>query len=460
MAQLPLTFARVSRPPSDEPRIYTVTEINRRLRGELERNHAKILVAGEVSNLTIHRVSGHAYFTLKDDAAQLSCVMWRDNVRRLRFDLEAGQEVIATGRVTVYERGGRLQLSVGAVELQGLGALQAAYRQLADKLRGEGLTADDRKRPLPLWPRCVGVVTSRQAAALRDVLRTILRRDPFAHVVLSPCAVQGTTAAQEIAEAVDRLDALRRCDVVLVVRGGGSVEDLWAFNEEPVARAIVACSSIVVTGVGHETDTTIADLVADRAASTPTAAAELAVPVRSELRQRWSAEEGRLHRAMSARIERLSRRLLESQSRLQDPRSAIRRRAQRIDDLALRAERRIGSRLVAETKRLRELTDRLEARSPHARVARMSARLDLLLSRSDAAVRRHVDRAARRHALLAGRLEGLSPVSILARGYAVVRDEAGRVVRSASDVAIQDELVVRLGAGRLKVSVDAIDPAD
>jgi exodeoxyribonuclease VII large subunit len=344
-------------------------------------------------------------------------------------------------------------MAVSRVELQGLGALQEAYRQLAEKLRGEGLTAASRKRPLPAWPRTVGVVTSREAAALRDVLRTILRRDPFAHVVVSFTPVQGDGSAPEIAEALARIDALGVCQVILLVRGGGSVEDLWAFNREPVARAICACRVPVVTGVGHETDTTIADLVADRSCSTPTAAAEVVMPVRSEMRAAWLQREARLHRAMDTIVQALGRRLSRIEARITDPQPMIHRRAQRIDELSLRAERNLRDRLASSRRDIADLSARLESTSPRMRVRGQSARLDLLHARLDRAIERRIERTRQRFARTAARLGDLSPLAILSRGYAVVHDGAGHVVRSASEVSPGDRLAVRLGEGTIRVLV-------
>lgn len=458
MPQLPFGFQRRS-PPEDPPerpagpRIFSVSELQRQLRGDLERSWPRLCVGGELSNLTIHRVSGHVYFTLKDSSAQLRCVMWREHAQRLRFELTEGQALIAQGRLTVYERSGQLQMSVVRLEVQGLGALQDAYRQLAAKLAAEGLTAPEAKRPLPLWPRRIGVVTSRQAAALRDVVRTILRRDPAATITISPTAVQGRGAAAEIARAISRLDRHGTSDVILVVRGGGSVEDLWAFNEEPVARAIAAASIPVVTGVGHETDTTIADLVADRAASTPTAAAELAVPVRAQVEAQWLALDRRLHRALHARIQALQTRLLRLAGRIRDPKALIHDRGQRLDELTSRAERAVRARHQHQRRRVEALTRRLERQSPARRLERMRARLELLGQRSTSGLARHLERARQRHCGLVERLELLSPVAVLSRGYAVVTNTAGAAVRRPADVAAGDRLDVRLADGQIRVVV-------
>jgi exodeoxyribonuclease VII large subunit len=380
VGQTPFTFQADKK--KDEPFIFSVSGIVGRLRKEIEARHAVVWVGGEISSFQIHPASGHAYFSMKDQHAKLACVMWRDNLAKLRFDLKQGDEVIVRGRMTVYERGGQMQLEVLEVEPQGLGALQREFTERLEKLRAEGLTA--RKRPIPPFARIVGVVTSPGGAALRDVLRTILRRDPRAHVIISPAQVQGRSSAASIAAALDRIDALGRAELIIVARGGGSLEDLWAFNEESVARAIARCSVPVISGVGHETDTTIADHVADLRASTPTAAAEHAVPLRADIEARWRELSKRLTKMLRTRIDHHGRRLLSLEKRLADPTATIRRRAQYLDDLINRTER---------------------------------------------AMRRKLAESDRRLAIACGQLESMSPLAVLARGYAIAHREDGSAAR-------------------------------
>jgi exodeoxyribonuclease VII large subunit len=423
----------------------------------MERVHARVFVGGEISNLTVHNVSGHAYFTLKDSQAQLRCVMWREQFSRLKFRPRDGQEVIARGRLTVFERSGQLQMNVGVLEPQGLGAMQEAYRQLAEKLRGEGLTSPERKRPIPAYPATVGVVTSKDGAALRDILRTILRRDPGVHILLACTSVQGDGAGAEIADAIRRLDRLGRAEVILVARGGGSAEDLWAFNEESVARAISHASVPVITGIGHETDTTIADLVADLSASTPTASAERAVPVRAEIQQQWRILETRLYRAVTAHAGKLGRELLSVRHRLkrQDPQAVLKRRAQRFDELITRSERNLRIQLARRQQAHSKLQRRLVRLDPKAKLASLEARLELLGARQRIATERARDRAEQRLQIAAGRLESLSPVKVLGRGFAIVTDEAGHVVRTSKDVETGQEVRVRLGVGAFSARVES-----
>jgi exodeoxyribonuclease VII large subunit len=462
VGQIPFMFSgRPPPPPAPEkPVVYTVSELQTRLRSDLEERYAIVLVSGEISNFQIHARSGHAYFTLKDKRAQVKCVLWRDQLIRIRHRLNDGLEVIVKGKITVYEQGGQLQLSVQTVEPQGLGARQLEFQERVEKLRKEGLTADTRKRRLPFFPRCIGIVTSKSGAALRDVMRTILRRDPFAHVLIAHAQVQGDTASFEIVQALRRLDAIARCDVILLCRGGGSIEDLWAFNEEPVARAIVACRAPVVTGIGHETDTTIADLVADLRASTPTAAAEHAVPVRSEVRARFTQLEASLNRALLRRVETLSSKLLKLTSRIKDPKTGLERRAQRLDELSSSLEDAARRHIVRRRDRLLALEKRLARLDPASKVRATEHRLKMLEQRMSRAAERHVDRARRQLAVGAGRLESLSPLACLARGYAIVRTDSGTVLKRSAEASPGETLHVRLHEGGLTVRVIAPEKPD
>ncbi len=437
--------------------MFSVSGIVNRLRKDLEEGFGDVWVGGEISSFSIHPTSGHAYFSLKDQRAKLSCVMWRDNLVRLRFRPQRGHEVIVRGRITVYERGGQLQMNVLGVEPQGLGALQQEFMDRLAALRAEGLTAPERKRPIPPFPRVVGVVTSPGGAALRDVLRTLLRRDPRSHVIIAPAQVQGRSSALSIVAALDRLDALGRADVIILARGGGSLEDLWAFNEEPVARAVARCSVPVITGVGHETDTTIADYVADLRTSTPTAAAEHAVPRRSEVEARWLGLSARIGHAFQNRIDHLGRRLLRLENRLSDPSATIGRRAQYLDELTTRAERGLKRKTTLLQGRLQQLERRLAAAAPQHRVQGLAGRLDRLEARLHEAARRRVARSERSLAILCGRLESMSPLAVLARGYAIAQSEDGRVVRRAMDVERGERLSLRLAEGRALVRVEETD---
>lgn len=487
--------------PQGADEAWSVSALTRDLRRVLEAAHGRALVFGEVSNFGVHRVSGHAYFTLKDSEAQLKCVMWRDQVIRLRFAPRDGQELVARGKVTVYERSGQMQLVAESLELRGQGALLQRYQELAERLRAEGLTSPERKRRLPVLPRAIGVVTSRDGAALRDVVRTILRRDPKAHVALSATPVQGAGAAPEIADALARLDATRAVDVILLVRGGGSAEDLWAFNEEPVARAIASASVPVVTGIGHETDHTIADLVADLAASTPTAAAEHATPIRAELLRKIALLADRAELAAKATLDAERGSLASATRALRAPTAIIERHAQRLDELTFRAEQFARRGIETRRRAIADLDARVAAREPRTRLSQHRGRLERATEALEPALearltrelhelrelehrlqgarpdleplRAHVEAlelrlvsavrestARRRHelAIQAASLDALSPLAVLGRGYALASHE-GKLLRSSADVEVEDVIDVRLAHGRVAARVTEKDPA-
>jgi len=391
---------------------YTVSQLMARIRStvEMDPRLMDVWVEGEVSNFR-QVASGHCYFTLKDAGAELRCVMWRDRARGMRALPNNGDSVLAHGRVGVYEQRGDLQLYVDALEPLGLGWLYQEYERLKARLEAEGLFAAERKRPLPRFPRRIGVVTSPDAAALRDILNILSRRYPLAEVVLAPTLVQGEEAPPQIIAALRALNAREDIDVILLARGGGSLEELWAFNDERVARAVAASRIPVVCGVGHETDFSLADFAADRRAPTPSAAAELATPDRAELAQQVRTLRARLVRALEA-------------------------------DLA----RRRG-RVQEQVRVLRRL-------SPALRLSQTRQRLDDLTERAGRAIRHQIAVRRERLAGLAGRLEGVSPLATLERGYAIVRRAAdGLIVRSPSQVAVGDALRVRVRDGEFGARV-------
>ena len=434
----------------------TVTALTAKLRDVIEDSFPDVTVGGEISNFKRQSGSGHLYLTLKDADAQIDAVMFRNDAARLGFEPEGGMSVIARGRVSVYPARGRYQLIIGSLEPQGLGALHLAFEQLKEKLRAEGLFAEERKRPLPLLPRRIGVVTSPTGAAIRDILRVLERRFFALHVTLYPARVQGEGAAREVVEGIEALDRRGLDDVIIVGRGGGSLEDLWTFNEEVVARAIAASTTPVISAVGHEVDFTIADFVADMRAATPSAAAEMVVASKAELMSRVAGLGARARLAARARIkvrrERLER--LATHRALERPRSLVALRRQRVDELALRALSH-ASRRVA--------TGRSLAQRAAARIALLDPRRTLAARRTRAAaLEQRLLRAppivlgARRQRLaaLVRGLGHLSPLSVLERGYAIVHRPAdGSVVRHAGEVAAGEHLRVRLVDG----SVDVVD---
>jgi len=440
--------------------VFTVGEITVAVRGLLEQRFGDCWVSGEVSNAR-RAPSGHWYFTLKDGDAQLKCVCFRQNALYLKVKPKDGLDIVARGRVSVYEARGEYQLYVEAVEPLGYGALQLAFEQLKRKLEDEGLFDEERKRALPRFPRRIGIVTSPTGAAIADMLRVLERRFPGLHVRLYPVRVQGDGAAEEIARGLKSLNDSGWPEIVLVGRGGGSLEDLWAFNEEVVARAIAQSKVPVVSAVGHQTDFTIADFVADLRAPTPSAAAELAV---SELREVLDGLIGFEHDAAQAlryRVAMLSGRL--TQAGVERPGAALRRRLgrawQRNDDLQLRLREAIVRRIRSGERRFRNVQHSLAEQDLRVRLGRVRSRLTSHGTLLGPSMERRLERPRAQLAALSGRLESLSPTAILERGYAIVLTADGSAVRSAAQVAPGDTLGVRLGRGRLGVRVERSEEA-
>ena len=395
--------------------IYTVSELTRTVKGLLEHSPelSSVLVKGEISNFK-HHTSGHMYFTLKDEKARLKCVMFRGRNAGLRFRPEDGMTVIAAGAIGVYETAGEYQLYVDELYPAGQGALHLAFEQLKQKLAAEGLFAAERKRPLPFLPRKVGVVTSPTGAAIRDIVSVLTRRFPNVDILIAPAVVQGEAGPPSVVEAIRRMNLRDDVDVLIVGRGGGSLEELWTFNDERVARAIAASRIPVISAVGHETDVTIADFVADRRAPTPSAAAEMAVPERAALGRDVAALKDRLARAEEKLLGRLRERLgyLEQSAALTRPADRVRQLSQQVDELVYRAGLAI-------------------ARTLEARRSRLQA--------------------------LAGKLDGLSPLGTLARGYAICRRAGtGEVVTDAAAVKPGDDVRVRLRRGEIACRVTGL----
>lgn len=443
-------------PAPPAPKVFTVSEITTSIRRVLEQEHRDVKVAGEITNLRIQS-SGHAYFAIKDAGAQLSCVLFRGDARGMSRDLLVdGRMVVCSGDVTVYEPRGQYQLRVARVELQGIGALQAAFEELKRKLAAEGLFESGRKRPIPRYPTGVGIVTSATGAALRDVLHVFQRRDPRLRVVVAPCRVQGAGAAGEIAGAIADLNRLaaaeRGIDLILVTRGGGSLEDLWAFNEEVVARAIHASALPVVSGVGHEIDFTIADFTADLRAATPSAAAELITEGIFSSRE-FVAEAEELLRARARRgLDRRAEALEWLVARLGrvHPRTLLGRHAQRLDELQEWLASSGRGVLGTRQSTLRELSGRLRRVRPVELLARRRLALQQLGVGLRSGARHGLERQRTRLAGLMARLELLSPANTLKRGYSItILAESGRVVRKAGEVVAGTRLKTSLAEGEV-----------
>ncbi len=451
---LPLFAA--PRRPEPPVRVIAVSELNRRVRNMLEANIELIWVAGEVSNL-VRAASGHWYFSLKDDAAQVRCVMFRQRAQALSFTPENGMQVEVRALPSLYEPRGEFQLGVETMRRAGMGALFEAFERLKAKLSAAGLFDEERKKPLPAFPRRIGIVTSLQAAALRDVLSTLKRRAPMLNVIIYPTSVQGASAPAEIAAAVDSVRERSEVDVLIICRGGGSIEDLWSFNEEIVARAIVRLQNEtaipVVSGVGHETDFTICDFVADRRAPTPTAAAELVSPDREELLAQTAAMRAQLARIMRRLLETTQQQIDHAARGLLSPTERLKRERERISLLAARARHALLSRRDDATHQFSLLRQRLRAqRTPMAELqqALSRRRQDLVDSARRQMLQRQQRLSALRHALTL-----LSPDQVLERGYSIVERNGpgGAILRDARDTKAGEALSVRLARGRIGVTV-------
>jgi len=470
-------FDKVMAPSKAAVAPLTVSQVNQRAKNALERQLGRVAVIGEISQPKLS--SGHLWFALKDNASQLPCVMFRRDLSRLKFQLEHGMEVVATGRLTVYGAYGRYQMVVDSAEPRGQGALQAAYEQLKTKLQHEGLFEQGRKRALPALPGRVAVVTSPTGAVIRDIINVSTRRFPQAQILVIPARVQGPDSAGSILEGIKKasLGAQKLgLSALIVGRGGGSLEDLWGFNDERVARAIVDCPIPVVSAVGHETDFTIADFVADVRAPTPSAAAELIFPQRSELTQRLSSPVQRARLSVKRSLNHRRQTLRMFEAKLGDGRSLLREAMQRLayarDGLpaVLRAD------LNRRAKRLNALTMRLRAHDPkislsrtrtslvassskiepalRRRLAFERTRIENLESRLQQSMGRRVEQDRMRLALAGRRLDALSPLSILDRGYAIALNASGEAVKDAESLQHGDKLSLRLAHGTRQVIVD------
>jgi exodeoxyribonuclease VII large subunit len=444
-------------PPS--PRVYTVSELTAEVRLLLETTWSDVWVEGEISNCRLW-TTGHIYFSLKDAGAQLRAVMFKAAARALKFKLEDGQHVLARGRLGVYEPKGEYQIVCAEIEPRGLGARQLALDQLKKRLQAEGLLDAARKRPLPALPRKIGIVTSIDGAAIRDILTVLGRRYPDAHLVIAPARVQGDTAAADIARALAEIGRVEGVDVVIVGRGGGSIEDLWAFNEEPVARAIAACPVPVISAVGHEIDVTLADFVADLRAATPSAAAELVVAAKNEFTARIDRLADRAEAAALRRVQLGAQALqrLEARPAMAGFPGRLALRGRHVAELLLDLQR-VGRDGVARRQRaFQALRLRLEALDLRRSVGRIQARLAQADSRLQAAAVRKYHGAEARLGSLAARIDALSPLAVLGRGYAVCWDENRRLIlREAAAVREGDAVRVTLHRGELRCTVTGRD---
>lgn len=446
----------------DNRDIYTISRLNAEVRAVLEGSFPLLWVAGEISNLAAPS-SGHLYFSLKDDHAQVRCALFRAKRQLLRFAPAHGDQVLARARIGFYEPRGDFQLIIEHLEPAGAGAAQREFEALKQKLQLEGLFDPARKRPLPAFPRRLGVITSPSGAAIRDVLQVLRRRAPHLAVTIFPTQVQGKAAAEEIREALEVALQRADCDVLLLTRGGGSLEDLAAFNDERLARRIAASGIPVVSAVGHEIDFTIADFVADRRAPTPSAAAELISPDAAALRQTIDRQRDRLHKTLLRRLQLERQHLLRLDGRLQraSPGGRLRQQQQRLDDLEIRLQRAMRSRLDHGHRTLEMRTRQLQAQGPTRKLLLLRQRLAHLPGRLHQAFRLLQRQRSAQLAALARQLQAVSPLATLQRGYAVLRyADGGPVIGGIGGVTAGSRLEALLADGRLLLSVDAVHPAD
>lgn len=440
-----------------EKTILSVSRLTALLRGVLEENFEQLWVQGEVSNLSCPS-SGHSYFTLKDAGAQLRCVMFRGAAKNHTFRLTDGMALIARGRISVYDQRGDYQLICDYVEPSGVGALQTAFLQLKEKLAAAGLFAEAHKISLPDFPRRIGVITSPTGAVIHDILNVLQRRSASLDVLLYPVRVQGEGAALEIARAIDEMNRIAEADVLIVGRGGGSLEDLWAFNEEVVARAVYRSKIPIIAAVGHETDSTICDFVADLRAPTPSAAAELVIASSDELRTRVDVLSRRLQRVIETILSGRAVRLEGLLRALHDPRRLMGHQAQRVDDLAGRLEMGLLAAVSRRRERFSRLQDALQHNDPNSMIDTLRQRLSLLSVRAEHLLTQRLEAVRQGFSDNAGRLEVLSPLKTLARGYAIVTHGSdGRVVTAAASLAAGDQLLLKLFRGEACCRVESLE---
>ena len=444
-------------PPARE--VFTISRLNREARSLLERGLGSVWLEGEISNLS-RPSSGHWYFSLKDEAAQVRCAMFRTRNLLVRFPVKDGTQVLARGRVSLYEARGEFQVVVEHLEEAGEGILRRRFEALKQQLLAEGLFDERHKQPLPPLPRRIGVITSPTGAAIRDILHILRRRFPAIPVLVYPVAVQGEAAPREIEQAIRLADQRRDCDVLILARGGGSLEDLWAFNDESVARAIFACRIPIVSGVGHEVDFTIADFVADERAPTPSGAAERVVPDRAEWLRALASTGQRLTLAMRRRLTDHGNALHAREQRLAraHPGVVLSQHAQRLDELEGRLRLAVRTRLERATHRFSTAQGLLLRASPALRVAASRLRLDAANRNLARAMHDSVAARRQRLALAARALHAVSPLATLDRGYAIVADAAGRVLMDPALLQPGDRVTARLARGSLEAEVVSVDP--
>lgn len=439
------------------PAIFTVSRLNQTVRLLLEREVGQVWISGEISNFT-QPASGHWYFTLKDDTAQVRCAMFRNSNRRVTFRPQHGQQILVRASITLYEPRGEYQIIVESMQPAGEGLLQQKYEQLKAKLAAEGLFDQQSKQPLPSPAHCVGVITSKTGAALHDILHVLKRRDPSLPVVIYPTAVQGEDAPGQIVRAIELANSRQECDVLIVGRGGGSLEDLWSFNDERVARAIFASQIPIVSAVGHETDVTIADFVADLRAPTPSAAAEMVSRNQLELLRQLQSGQQRLEMAMDYYLANRTRRFTQLEHRLQQqhPQLRLARQQTVLERLRQRMTYAMDNQLKRSGQRQQRMTQRLNQHSPQPRIHRAQNRVQQLEYRLAQLMSARLSATRERFGNTVTHLEAVSPLSTLARGYSVTTASDGNVLKQTKQVQAGETLTTRLADGWVESEVTAV----
>ncbi len=437
--------------------VYSVSRLNREVKWLLTDSFPRLWIEGELSNLS-RPASGHWYFTLKDDQAQVRCAMFRRHNMTLDFNPENGMQVLVRAQVGLYEPRGEFQLIADTMEEAGDGALRRAFEALKRRLEAEGLFSPEVKRPIPPWPDRIGIITSPTGAAIRDILSVLKRRFPSLEVLVYPCQVQGDAARTEIVQAIEQANHHGQCDVLILARGGGSLEDLWPFNEETVARAIRGSRIPVITGIGHETDFTIADFAADLRAPTPSAAAEAASPDGMALSQRLVSLEGRLQNWMGHHLKQAQRQFLWMNQRLLrlHPTRQLEEKVQRLDELESRLQRAQQGLLINCRHHLDTRRARLHHHHPSAKLHQTSAAVQQLQSRLEQLIDHRLETRKMRLAELGRALDAVSPLATLDRGYAIVCNQEGKVLTRSNQTRPGDEIRIQLAQGRLHCHVKEV----
>ncbi|ENM5897972.1 exodeoxyribonuclease VII large subunit [Vibrio mimicus] len=436
--------------------IYTVSRLNAEVRLLLENEMGIVWLVGEISNFSAP-VSGHWYLTLKDSQAQVKCAMFKGNNRLVNFKPQNGQQVLVKARLSLYEPRGDYQIILESMQPEGDGRLQQQFEQLKMLLAAEGLFAQTRKKPLPENPRCVGIITSRTGAALHDILHVLKRRDPNLPVVIYPTLVQGEDAAIQIAQAIGRANSRAECDVLIVGRGGGSLEDLWCFNHEIVARTIAASDIPIISAVGHEIDVTIADFVADVRAPTPSAAAELVSRDNRHKQQALHQWQAKLASGMRHYLAQQHTQFARLQHKLdkQHPQARLERQQQQLDELSLRLEQKMHQRLATQQQRWDRLSHKIQLNSPTHLIRQQRFNLLQQEQRLTQSIQHHLIQSRHQLALLSEKMDAVSPLATLARGYSVTRTAQGELVRQSAQVKPGDTLVTQLMDGEILSTVNS-----